>query len=86
MAETIIINPYEILLDELRQIKNMRRVQSENEVINAKELRRRLNISPPTEAKLRKHRKIQGFRVGREWKYNWGKVLQALEEPELIMD
>ncbi len=49
------------------------------EIIDGSELCRRLGISEPSLIRWRRKRKIPFFRVGSHFRYNWLKVLEALE-------
>lgn len=53
---------------------------TKEEIIDRTELCRRLNLVEPTIIKWEKKGKIPSLRVGSAVRYNWHKVLQALEK------
>lgn len=64
------------LLDE---VKEMRASQPVNEPpIDGDELRRRLQISRPTEIEMRKRGKLPYLMVNGNYRYQWAEVLKSL--------
>jgi|JI6StandDraft_1071083.scaffolds.fasta_scaffold110499_2 hypothetical protein len=53
--------------------------QDEVEIIDGKELIKRLNISEPTLIRWRKKSKIPFLQLGTSLRYDWRKVLNSLE-------
>lgn len=49
------------------------------EIISTDELCKRLDISVPTAMKMRKENKLPFFTIGVNVRYNWIKVIEALE-------
>jgi hypothetical protein len=52
----------------------------QTEIISRDELCKRLNISPPTAIRWSKKKLIPCFRIGSSIRYNWPKVIEALEK------
>jgi hypothetical protein len=50
------------------------------EIINRDELCKRLDITEPTAIRWEKKGKIPCFRIGSNVRYNWPKVIEALED------
>jgi hypothetical protein len=50
------------------------------EIIDSKTLRERLNISEPTELRLRKRKKLPFIYLGSSIRYEWNEVLHALQK------
>jgi hypothetical protein len=77
-------NPFEQIYQELTEIKE--RVNSlsnptaeQIEIITRAELLKRLNISEPCAIRWGKSGKIPELRIGSNVRYNWPKVVEALE-------
>lgn len=76
----------DLILSELRRIEekiNLLPNQSRQlapEIIDTKEICKRLNISEPTLITFRKRKKFPCFRVGNSIRYNWITVIEFLEE------
>ena len=51
----------------------------QEEIIDRKELRRRLNITEPTVMRWEKRKKIPVIRIGSSVRYNWSAVVKSLE-------
>jgi len=79
-------NPFEEILAEIKSLKellaNGQKVEPGKaaEIIDTKELCARLNISEPTAIAFRKRKKIPFFTIGSSIRYNWIKVIEALEK------
>lgn len=76
-------NPYELILNELSQIRQeITFLKSPNcpptEVIDRKELQARLNVTEPTVITWGKKGKIPEMRIGNSVRYNWPDVVAAL--------
>jgi hypothetical protein len=61
------------------KLKELLTTSTEIDIIDSTELRKRLNISPATEIRHRKRGLIPFIFVGTSIRYNWPKVVQALE-------
>jgi hypothetical protein len=77
-------NPFESIMNELNEIKQMvavqRTTEAAPEIIDRKELQKRLKVSEPTIISWDKKKKIPCFRIGSAIRYDWNKVLKALEK------
>jgi len=79
-------NPFDIILERLERIESL--ITAENhlppaeaiEIIDRKELCKRLDISIPTLSNMEKRKEIPFFKMGSNRKYNWLKVVAALEK------
>ncbi len=83
MSDTI-QNPFAILVEQNRAIEEKLDLLINSngivpEIIDRAELCKRLGISEPTAIMWDKKRKIPSFRIGSAVRYNWPKVLDALE-------
>lgn len=92
MSQRIIV----VAEDELRQIvketvaefyeklylnrHEMQLVPAKEEIIDRKELAKRLNITTPTIIRWEKKKKIPVMRVGSAIRYNWKAVVKSLEK------
>ena len=92
MVQKIIV----VTEDELRQIvkntvgefydklyQNMQEMQlipAKEEIIDRKELAKRLNITEPTIIRWEKKKKIPAIRIGSSVRYNWKGVIKSLEK------
>ena len=76
----------DIILSEFREIKelvkNINQVPAAQpvEVIDTQELCKRLDLSEPTIITWRKKKTIPFFRIGSSVRFNWLKVVEALEK------
>ncbi|HMK18126.1 MAG TPA: helix-turn-helix domain-containing protein [Chitinophagaceae bacterium] len=76
---------FDILLAEFREVKEILKnipsayVAQVPEIINSKELCKRLDLSEPTLIAWRKKKAIPFIRIGSSIRYNWPKVVEALE-------
>lgn len=79
-------NPFCLLLAEMVEIKKMISDQQQREptpeIIDRKELQKRLGISEPTAISLSKKKKIPVIKLGSSIRYNWPKVLVAIQNDE----
>jgi excisionase family DNA binding protein len=79
-------NPFEIILERLVSIEeqlarfHVPTAAQQNEIIGREELCTRLNITVPTAIRWEKKGKIPALRVGSNVRYNWPKVIEALEK------
>lgn len=78
------LNPYEVIFQELQEIKEA--LQKNNtpqtgpaEIIDRTELQKRLGISEPTLINYVKKGKIPQIKIGANCRYNWQKVVAALD-------
>lgn len=88
MASHNIPNPFVEIVERLERIENkllqITPVKSSSEedgqIIDTKELCRRLGISKPTVIRYVKRKKIPAIKIGNSVRYNWSKVIKALEK------
>jgi excisionase family DNA binding protein len=79
-------NPFEIIMERLVSIEeqlarfNVPAPVPQPEIIGRDELCMRLNITTPTAIRWEKKGKIPALRVGSNVRYNWPKVIEALEK------
>lgn len=76
-------NPFEEILNGQREI--MERLESlqspkEDEIIDRAELLSRLKLTEPTLIRMVKRKQIPEIRAGGSCRYNWPKVVKALEK------
>lgn len=71
------------LSEEVRELKEMvsklTAAKPADEIIDRQELMRRLGVTDSTVMRYEKIKKIPVIRLGGTIRYNWGKVLDALE-------
>jgi excisionase family DNA binding protein len=78
-------NPFETISEQLKDILERLNNISANpppgavEIITQDELCKRLMISKPTIIRWAKKKKIPLIRIGRSVRFNWQKVIEALE-------
>lgn len=76
-------NPFDLILEKIDQLEN-RLVESGKitpaEVIDRKELLKRLKITSPTVIRWERKGVIPSFKIGSHVRYDWVKVIQALEK------
>lgn len=78
-------NPFELLierfngLEEKLSILNTGTASLQPEIINREELCKRLDITEPTCIRWEKKGKIPRIEIGSAIRYNWPKVIEALE-------
>lgn len=76
-------NPFALIFEKLTEIDKKVSIQQPiepaAEIIDRKELMRRLKISEPTAIMWERKKKIPSFKIGSAIRYNWHKVLKALE-------
>jgi excisionase family DNA binding protein len=76
----------DILLSRLDQLEravkdiSIPSPQAPDEIIDTKELCRRLAISEPTCIKMRQQKKIPSIKIGNSVRFNWPKVITAIEQ------
>lgn len=77
-------NPFELILAELTEIRTLleelKPPEKEPEIIDRKELMKRFNLTEPTVIAWEKKGKIPSLRIGSAVRYNWPKVIAALEK------
>lgn len=79
------LNPFEIILSKLEELElkfasiGNPPVLTSSEIIDRLELCKRLAITEPTAIRWEKKGHIPSFRIGSNVRYNWHKVLEALE-------
>lgn len=71
-------------LNEIKQMINQSRPQQQAkevaEIVDSKEVCKRLNISEPTLIRWRKKKRIPFFMVGSAVRFNWTSVIKELEK------
>lgn len=80
-------NPFEDILTELSKInQKLEQVTAPTitqiEIIDRKELMSRLNITEPTAIRWGRRGTIPELHIGSNVRYNWPKVIEALEKGE----
>jgi hypothetical protein len=79
------LNPFEVLIDRFNgleeKLTNLTTAPSplQPEIINRDELCKRLDITEPTAIRWEKKGTIPSLRIGSYVRYNWPKVIEALE-------
>lgn len=68
------------LVNEVKEMKES--IPANESPIDGKELRKRLDISSPTEVRMRRKGKLPYFLVNGTYRYNWQEVLAALNNPK----
>lgn len=81
------INPFDSIMVELNEIKQMinqsrpqQQAKEVAEIVDSKEVCKRLNISEPTLIRWRKKKRIPFFMVGSAVRFNWTSVIKELEK------
>ena len=78
-------NPFETLIERFDLLEeklshlNTGSLPLQPEIINREELCRRLDITEPTAIRWEKKGKIPRIEIGSAIRYNWPKVIEALE-------
>lgn len=80
-------NPFADIMNELAEIKQLLSVirtspEPAIEIIDRKELLKRLNITEPTAIRWGKRGTIPEIHIGSNVRYNWHSVVRALEDKE----
>jgi predicted DNA-binding transcriptional regulator AlpA len=77
-------NPFEEILSELREIKERLDAPppQDDEIIDRPELLSRLKLTEPTLIRMVKRKEIPEIRAGGSCRYNWPKVVKALEKKQ----
>ena len=79
------LNPFDLIIEKLDGLENKIAGTSNvlsppaSEIINREELCKRLNITEPTCIRWEKKGVLPCFRIGSSIRYNWPKVIEALE-------
>jgi hypothetical protein len=82
-------NPFELILQELRDIKEHLSVAPPGtaitpaEIINEETLCKRLNITLPTASRWRKRNRLPFMQLGSSIRYNWPQVVAVLENKKM---
>lgn len=82
----IMINYFEVIIEDLQEIKSKFLQTStgvaiqQKEIIDRRELCKRLAITEPTAIRWEKKNKIPCFRIGSSVRYNWHTVIETLEK------
>ena len=82
------INPFDVILERLNGLEtlilnnsqNSNNSQADAEIIDRAELGKRLGITEPTVITWERKGKIPSIRIGGSVRYNWPKVIEALEK------
>ena len=78
-------NPFDAILEKLDGLESKIAVNTNTsttpaaEIIGREELCKRLNITEPTVIRWEKKGVLPCFRIGSNVRYNWPKVIEALE-------
>jgi excisionase family DNA binding protein len=79
------INPFDVIIERIYSLEckfDQACIKPEvpnTEIIGRKELCKRLNISEPTAIRWANKGSIPSFTIGSSIRYNWPKVIEALE-------
>jgi len=79
------LNPFDVIIERLNGLESKIAETSivsptpPTEIIDRAELCKRLNITEPTAIRWEKKNLIPCFRIGSSIRYNWPKVIEALE-------
>ena len=79
------LNPFDVIIERLNGLESKIAKTSTvsttppSEIISRAELCIRLNITEPTAIRWEKKNLIPCFRIGSSIRYNWPKVIEALE-------
>jgi hypothetical protein len=79
------LNPFDLIIEKLDGLENKIAVTSTvlttqpAEIISRAELSKRLNLTEPSIIRWEKKGLIPCFRIGSSCRYNWPKVIEALE-------
>jgi hypothetical protein len=82
-------NPFELLIERFNGLEEKLSNLSisptllQPEIINREELCKRLDITEPTAIRWEKKGTIPSIRIGSNVRYNWPKVIEALESQKL---
>jgi excisionase family DNA binding protein len=77
-------NPFELICEKLDGLQQQISSFSPQaippaEIIDRRELRKRLNVTEPTIIRWERKGKIPSIRIGSNVRYNWQSVIRALE-------
>ncbi len=81
-------NPFEVIVEKINSLEekfltlNISTNPPSIEIIDRYELCKRLNITEPTAIRWEKKGQIPSLRIGSNVRYNWPKVVNALENPK----
>jgi predicted DNA-binding transcriptional regulator AlpA len=77
-------NPFEEIISKLnlleKKLSERSSAEPAAEIIDRRELQRRLGISEPTVISMVKKKKIPQINLGSSVRYNWNKVLDSLNK------
>ncbi|KYP16628.1 hypothetical protein [Flavihumibacter sp. CACIAM 22H1] len=80
------VNPFDVILERINGLEDLIMTQSmattkepPAEIIDRNELQKRLGLSEVSIMNWEKKGKIPNFRIGGAVRYNWPKVIEALE-------
>ncbi|HSZ87365.1 MAG TPA: hypothetical protein VK787_15135 [Puia sp.] len=77
----IVKETVEAFYDKIYQNRNeMQLIPAKEEIINRKELSKRLDITEPTIIRWERKKKIPVMRIGSAIRYNWKAVIKSLEK------
>lgn len=85
MQTSFMLNPFEVIIEKLDGLEtkiigaSQATVSPQTEIIDRTELCKRLGITEPTAIRWEKKGVIPCFRIGSSVRYNWAKVVDALE-------
>lgn len=84
-------NPFDVLIERFDRLEEKLIISNSNplptiqaEIINRDELCKRLDITEPTAIRWEKKGKIPSLRIGSNVRYNWQKVIEALENKKEV--
>ncbi len=85
MNQVIVCTPEELrqlISEELAKLVNHSPADQKQakEIIDRKELMRRLNVTLPTILRMEEKGKIKAIRLGTSVRYDWGSVISSLEK------
>lgn len=79
------LNPFDVIIEKLDGLENKIALNTpvptaiNTEIIDRDELCKRLNITEPTAIRWEKKGVLPCFRIGSNVRYNWPRVIEALE-------
>lgn len=82
------INPFDVILERINGLETLilnnsqtsTKQDPQTEIIDRAELEKRLGLTEPTIIAWERKGKIPSFRIGGSVRYNWPRVIEALEK------